>query len=278
MIVQRGRVVAGGPRGARARIRDGRVRFGKIDFMAEGAALGLHGTRIVAVEPARAVAATELPYRRRLLLAGLLALVMAGAFATRLGRPVARLLNDVTRLTRQAQTDALTGLANRRTLDERLAEELDRARERKAHVAYVLADIDDFKLVNDRYGHKAGDEVLRQVARVFAESVRELDLAARYGGEEFALVLPGTQVPGARRIVERIRSAIAELEVRTSDGTPLTITASFGIAVFPTFGSADALLDAADSALYTAKRNGKNRVVAETKRGRPVAAPVAAAT
>ena len=216
------------------------------------------------MEPLRAVQAGSMPYRRRLLLAAFVTLVLAAWLATRLGRPVARLLNDVSRLTRQAQTDSLTGLANRGSLDERLADELERSERLGTTFAFVIGDIDNFKLVNDRYGHKTGDDVLRAVARAFGDSVRELDLAARYGGEEFALVLPGTPVAGAQRIVERIRRAVAEVRVEGPAGVSVGVTASFGVAAFPTFDTADALVEAADRALYAAKHSGKDRVVAET--------------
>ena len=186
---------------------------------------------------------------------------------------MARLLNDVSRLTRQAQTDALTGIANRRSLDERLVEELGRAEKLGTCFTFVIADLDNFKLVNDRFGHQTGDAVLRAVGRVFGESVREVDLAARYGGEEFALLLPNTRVAGAQRIVERLRRAVAEIGVEGPGGEPVGVTASFGVAGFPDFATVEELVEAADSALYQAKRTGKDRVVAEI--GQPNAKPVA---
>jgi diguanylate cyclase (GGDEF)-like protein len=268
VLAQHGRVIAGGPSGAAAIVRGQRIRFGPLDFVAQSDQVGLAHTQILAVEPVRSVEAGSAPYRRRLLLAALVTLVLAAGIATRLGRPVARLLNDVSRLTRQAQTDALTGLANRRTLDERLADEIERARLVGTCFTFVIADVDDFKLVNDRYGHQTGDEVLRAVARAFGDSVRELDLAARYGGEEFALVLPNTRVAGAQRIVERLRRAVSELVLEGPAGEPLTVTASLGVAGFPTFESAEQLVEAADSALYEAKRSGKDRVVADTGKER----------
>ena len=170
------------------------------------------------------------------------------------------MLADAARLARQAHTDGLTGLGNRRLLDERLDFELDHARRLGTNLSFVLADIDDFKQVNDRYGHQTGDAVLRAVAAIFAETVRELDLAARFGGEELALVLPGTQLVGARRLAERIRKSVEELRVPTANGETVSVTASFGAAAFPAHGSVDALVAAADSALYEAKRRGKNAV------------------
>ena len=264
VLVRNGRVIAGGPRNAPAQILNGRVEFGSITFAAQATPVGLPHTLVVAVEPLRAIQVGAEPYRLRLLLAALVTLVLAAALATRLGRPAARLFVDVSHLTRQAQTDELTGLANRRSLDERLREEIARAKRFRTKVAYVIADIDNFKLVNDAHGHKTGDEVLRAVSRALDETVRELDLAARYGGEEFALILPGTELIDARRIVERIRRTIAEIVVEGPGGVPVSVTASFGIAEFPTFATVDSLMEAADSVLYAAKRGGKNRVVAET--------------
>src|SRR5207245_2825395 len=134
---------------------------------------------IMALEPVSAVDARVNDYRRKLLFAAALTLALAAGLATRIARPVARVLGDIARLTRQAQTDGMTNLANRRALDERLDLEVDHAHRLGTHVGFVIADIDNFKSINDRYGHQTGDEVLRAVARVFADAVRELDLPGR---------------------------------------------------------------------------------------------------
>lgn len=175
---------------------------------------------------------------------------------------------------RQAIEDGLTGLANRRRFEERLSDEVERARRFPGQVlGLVMLDIDDFKAVNDRLGHVAGDEVLRAVAGAMREGRRETDLAARYGGEELALILPGADVDGAARAAERIRSAVEGLDfgLPGPDGEPLRVTLSAGVAVFG-HGAEDAagLLAAADVALYEAKRAGKNRV---TRADSPAALP-----
>jgi diguanylate cyclase (GGDEF)-like protein len=164
---------------------------------------------------------------------------------------------------RQAVTDELTGLFNRRRFQEAMATEVERSKRFGQPVGLVLLDLDDFKTVNDTYGHQQGDLVLREVARVLRETSREIDEPARYGGEELAVVLPGTDLEGAFNLAERVRLGIEELTLPVLDGDgALRVTASFGVATLP--GSADdmrGLVAAADEALYRAKRAGKNRTV-----------------
>jgi diguanylate cyclase (GGDEF)-like protein len=162
---------------------------------------------------------------------------------------------------RQALVDGLTGLANRRHTEEALSTEVSRVARTQGQMALVLLDVDRFKGVNDEYGHPAGDTVLRTMARILAESVREIDTAGRWGGEEFALVLSGTDLAGGTLLAERIRKAIEATTVEIEDGVELAITASFGVASMPPATSADDLLAAADEALYAAKSAGRNRVV-----------------
>jgi two-component system, cell cycle response regulator len=161
---------------------------------------------------------------------------------------------------RQAVLDELTGLANRRQAQEMLVREIARAERFSTPIGFVLCDLDNFKDVNDRYGHLVGDEVLRALAAVLMEVVRTTDLAARWGGEEFALLLPSTDVDGAAHVAERAREALEERTLMTHDGEAIRVTASFGVAAFPEHGRGDDLVAAADLALYAAKRLGKNRV------------------
>jgi diguanylate cyclase (GGDEF)-like protein len=161
---------------------------------------------------------------------------------------------------RQALVDGLTGLPNRRQCEETLASELARLERFGGPLAVVVADLDWFKDVNDRHGHPSGDAVLREFAQLLRETVRDVDLAGRWGGEEFLLVLPGTDLAGGALVAERVRIALAGRIVLSADGSPIPVTASFGVAATPPASTAAELFSAADAALYEAKRNGKNRV------------------
>ena len=161
---------------------------------------------------------------------------------------------------RQAITDELTQLANRRRFTETLAVEVRRAERFGDPLALVLADLDDFKQINDRYGHQTGDEVLRRFSDVLRENVRDFDLPVRYGGEEFAVLLPETGLDGAEQLARRLQSALLHLRLPETGGDKPPVTASFGVAAFPAARSAEELLSAADGALYRAKAAGKNRV------------------
>jgi diguanylate cyclase (GGDEF)-like protein len=273
ILIQHGRVVAGGPAGARVDPDAERIELGGVPFFSNTTKLVAGNASLVAVEPVSAITARVNAYRRRLLFAAAITLALAAGLATRLARPVARVFADLARLTRQAQTDGLTNLANRRALDERLDDEVDHAKRLGTNVAFVIADIDNFKSINDSYGHQTGDDVLRRVGQTFAEAVRELDLPGRYGGEEIAVVLPGTNLTGARALAEKVRKSLEEIQFAAPEGESFQVTASFGAACFPAQSSVENLVAAADAALYEAKRTGKNRVVTATAKRKPRARP-----
>jgi diguanylate cyclase (GGDEF)-like protein len=161
---------------------------------------------------------------------------------------------------RQAITDELTQLANRRRFTETLAVEVRRAERFGDPLALVLADLDDFKQINDRYGHQAGDEVLRRFADVLRENARDFDLPVRYGGEEFAVLLPEADLVGGEQLARRLQTALLRLRLPEIGRDRPPVTASFGVAAFPQARSAEEILSAADGALYRAKAAGKNRV------------------
>lgn len=158
-------------------------------------------------------------------------------------------------------TDGLTGIANRRAFDDRLSVEVARANRYGAPLSLVMIDLDHFKELNDRFGHSAGDEVLRRVAVLIDREKRVGDVVARFGGEELAAILPHTEARAAMIWAERVRLLVAATEVRSEAGVR-SVTASFGVAgAVPDRESPAALIVEADRALYEAKRQGRNRVV-----------------
>ena len=163
---------------------------------------------------------------------------------------------------RQAVTDELTGLFNLRHFHETLDSEIERSRRFGTEVGLAMMDIDDFKQINDTFGHQQGDLVLLEVGRVLRNLSRDIDEPARYGGEEMAVILPQTDVEGAALLAERMRAAIELLEIERLDGDgALRVTASFGVASLPVCArDKESLIAEADAALYRAKRAGKNRV------------------
>ena len=163
---------------------------------------------------------------------------------------------------RQAVTDELTQLANRRHFLATLSTEMSRADRFDSPLTLVLADIDDFKRVNDHFGHQVGDAVLREFATILRGEVREIDLPVRLGGEEFAVLLPETDLKGGVLLAERLRGSLERMRTATTAGVSGGVTASFGVASYPSSGSVEELLVEADGCLYRAKELGKNRVVA----------------
>ncbi|NNC54213.1 MAG: GGDEF domain-containing protein, partial [Pseudomonadales bacterium] len=154
--------------------------------------------------------------------------------------------------------DSLTGIANREAYELRLADEYKRWRRYKRPLSLVVADIDLFKNVNDSYGHAAGDKVLKIVAKIMAQQLRESDFVARYGGEEFVFLLPETSLEAATLAVEKVRRAIEASPFKFKQA-PVPITCSFGLAEFADEDTVEAVFERADQAMYRAKRDGRNR-------------------
>ena len=162
-----------------------------------------------------------------------------------------------------SSTDVLTGVANRRALEERLHDMWEHSQRLHEPLSLVMCDIDHFKRVNDEYGHQAGDTILQQFAHLLQTEAREIDKVGRYGGEEFVLLLPGTVLDAAVTFAERIRECVEQREFSCGDGQTLHRTMSCGVAAWPHphVANQEALIKAADDALYVAKETGRNRVV-----------------
>lgn len=161
-----------------------------------------------------------------------------------------------------ALTDSLTGLDNRRSLMNQLKDEVKRANRHSRSFSFAILDLDHFKRINDSYGHQKGDEVLSRVARVLKDTTREIDSVSRYGGEEFGFLLPETKLNDAENLTERLLSEIRSLEFE-SDGESFGITSSAGVSAYREGEALEDLIKKADKALYTAKANGRDRVVLE---------------
>jgi len=178
--------------------------------------------------------------------------------ALALAREAAR--RDARRFLHAATIDPVSGLFNRRYFHVRLGEELERAQRHGMSVALLMLDIDDFKRINDEFGHVAGDMVIRDISEILRHSVRVFDVCTRYGGDEFAIVMPGIGSDNAASIAERIRHRLDMYQPQAAEFIRLRVSASIGLAV-STGVAARELVDRADSALYRAKSSGKNRVV-----------------
>ncbi len=174
---------------------------------------------------------------------------------------IARHLQTRSLLEHLATHDGLTGLFNRHYLDRQLPDLLRQAAARGESVALCLLDVDHFKLINDRYGHASGDDVLRQLSAYLQRNVRKQDWLARYGGEEIVIAMPGLQLNDAAARMAALRAGISGLVFQSKDGEIFSVTVSMGLAVFPQHArQTEPLLHCADDALYTAKRNGRNRL------------------
>jgi len=174
-------------------------------------------------------------------------------------------LTDITKLKEksnlleyQASHDKLTGLFNRNRFDEIYSKEIKRAKRYNNDLSIILFDIDNFKNVNDTYGHQIGDEVLKEIAKLLLNNVRDLDICVRWGGEEFLILLPQTNLDGAKTVAEKIRTAIIKNSLTDKN---LQITASFGVLQMIDSDDENSLISKVDKLLYLAKNSGKNIVV-----------------
>lgn len=177
-----------------------------------------------------------------------------------------RLASQITAVSQAAIVDPVTGLANRQYLGTRLDAEMQRARRVDQPLAVMLLDIDNFKMVNDTWGHLVGDRVLRDLAGLVSEHVRVFDVCTRYGGEEFAILMPGADQTVAFQVAERVRKAAEQAYGDTGSGVRITLSA--GVTLLDPFDTAESVLDRADRALLRAKADGKNVVRVAERNGR----------
>lgn len=172
--------------------------------------------------------------------------------------------NSYSTILQYATLDALTNLNNRRQFETRLGQEISITKRQNNPLCAMMIDIDFFKRVNDTYGHAAGDEVLRTVATIIKQALRESDIPARYGGEEFAILLPYTHIEEAKIVGERLRKAVENSSITIYQGTDeekqINVTISMGLAEYNKTETGEELFERADKALYTAKTNGRNQV------------------
>jgi diguanylate cyclase (GGDEF)-like protein len=263
--------------GQRVHIDGKTIRIGGTTYRGQFAPIpNAPRVRLLGLRPTSEIVAAAEPYQQRVLIAAIGSFALLMLVGLLFGGPIVRTLGDFRRIASQAATDSLTGLGNRWTFDEELALEWRRAERVGDPLALILADIDDFKAINDTHGHQVGDEVLRVVGRVLSANVRQVDLAARYGGEEFAVIVPETDLEGAVQLAERLRVALEKEQIELPNGSHVTVTASFGAAVKGELPRAEELVAAADEMLYEAKGAGKNRVAPaprEVATGEPAPVP-----
>ena len=169
----------------------------------------------------------------------------------------------IDKLEHLSKTDGLTGLINRRALTGSLTYEIDRAKRYQSELAIILCDVDNFKAINDTYGHDAGDQALQVLSATLKTILRKTDIAGRYGGDEFMLILPETSIKGAESLAEKLLSAVRDAELHVPNGRPIHLSMSIGIAGFELSREGeniDAFVKRADDAMYVSKQGGKDRV------------------
>ncbi len=190
------------------------------------------------------------------------------SFQTKLNeskKEIELLRKELVQVRETAITDALTGLLNRRAFDQTLGEQIEIHKNSAAELCLLILDLDHFKRINDNFGHRVGDNVLRYTAKLMQQHIAGHHYAARYGGEEMAIIMPNTPLSRALEIAENIRSALAQHPLKRKDSTESLglVTLSGGVSVFKEGDTLESLIDRADTALYQAKNNGRNQVMAE---------------
>lgn len=184
-------------------------------------------------------------------------------------KEIVSLRENLEEVQREALTDGLTGIANRKRFDMAMDQVIEHAEATGEPLCLAMTDIDFFKAFNDNYGHQTGDQVLKLVGKILESSVREGELAARYGGEEFALVMPGAELDDARTVCERVRELVSSKQIRNRNtGESMgNITLSLGVALYKPGDTTTDMIQRADAGLYFAKENGRNQTVVETQLG-----------
>lgn len=196
-----------------------------------------------------------------------LMLLCGGIFCYLVGKLALRTMNDIKRLSmfqQESVTDGLMGIKNRRYFDQKIIEEVTLAQRYKIPLSVIMLDVDHFKKINDIYGHKIGDEVLKNLSGLILEVVRDTDIVARYGGEEIAIITPSCGKQEAALLAERLREIIEKTTMVTVGSTQevIQVTVSMGVcAMSHMITDKEALIEEADSALYLAKKQGRNRVI-----------------
>ena len=182
-------------------------------------------------------------------------------------KEIVSLRENLEQVQKEALTDGLTGIANRKRFDAMMDRSIERANQTGEPMCLAMTDIDFFKAFNDNYGHQTGDQVLKLVAKILESSVRDGELAARYGGEEFALVMPGATLDESYVVCERVRELVSSKQIRNRNtGESMgNITLSLGVALYRPGDSSTDMIQRADAGLYFAKQHGRNQTVIETQ-------------